>query len=278
MPNLQLVKKKRPALMRKIALGTWATAYDPSIYGSVTLRVKESLRYQEAFRKKHGKNITISHLMAKAVAAVLLQMPDANAIVRFNRIYLRKDIGVFFQVILKDEQTGDIDLSGLTIHDADKKSLAQIYDEFQAQVEKVRNRTDTQLEASRNMFRVVPYVLLNFYLKAVSFLAFTLNLDLRALGMPKDPFGSVMVTNVGTLGLEAAYAPLVPYSRVPIVLALSAIKDEAVVVDGKVEVEPVLHVYATLDHRIVDGGHAATMTRVLREWLESPFTHFDDLG
>ena len=42
---------------------------------------------------------------------VLHEMPDANAILRFNRIYLREDIGVFFQVAMEDPQTGELDLS-----------------------------------------------------------------------------------------------------------------------------------------------------------------------
>ena len=60
-------------------------------------------------------------------------------------------------------------------------------------------------------------------LNAISFLMYTLNLDLKFLGLPRDPFGSVMLTSIGSLGLEEAFAPLVPYSRVPIVLALGSV-------------------------------------------------------
>ena len=69
-----------------------------------------------------------------------------------------------------------------------------------------------------------------------------LNLDLRWAGIPSDPFGSVMITNVGSLGLDTAYVPLVPYSHVPILLALGAVKDSAVVEDGKVVAGKVMRV------------------------------------
>ena len=106
MPNLDLERKKDMSSFRRIAIGTWKTAYDPSVYGSLTLRMDKALEYMDAFKKATGRRITITHMMAKAVAGTLVEMPDANAILRFNQIWLRKRIGVFFQVALEDKATG----------------------------------------------------------------------------------------------------------------------------------------------------------------------------
>lgn len=277
MPNLDLVPKQELSSFRRIAIGTWRTAYDPSVYGSLSIEMDEALRYLEAFRERTGRRLTLTHMMARAVAAVLHEMPDANAVLRFNRIYLRQDVGVFFQVAMEDDETGEIDLSGCTIHDADGKSLLEIVDEFTRVVRKVRARRDEQLENTRTMFKRIPFFLLRPVVNLIGWLSFGLNLDLRALGIPRDPFGSVMVTNVGSLGLEAAYVPLVPYSYVPLLVAMGAVKPEPRVCDGEVVVRRVMRVYATFDHRILDGSHAATMARVLRRWFEDPFSHFDDL-
>jgi pyruvate dehydrogenase E2 component (dihydrolipoamide acetyltransferase) len=235
----------------------------------------EALRYLEAFRAKTGRRLTLTHMMARAVAGVLAEMPDANAVLRFNRIYLRKEVAVFFQVAMKDDQTGEIDLSGTTVREADKKSLLQLLDDFERTVDKVRKKQDKELEGTRSTFKAIPFFLLNTVLDALAFLAYDLNLDLRWAGVPKDPFGSVMVTNVGSLGLEAAYVPLVPYSHVPLLIAMGAVQQEAVVVDGDVSVATVMRVYATFDHRILDGSHAAIMSRTLKAWFERPFEHFD---
>ena len=108
-----------------------------------------------------------------------------------------------------------------------------------------------------------------------SFASYTLNLDLTWAGIPRDAFGSVMITNVGTLGLEEAYVPLVPYSRVPLLLALGAIRETPVARDGRVEVARTMKLCATLDHRVLDGSHAAAMADLLRAWIEDPFAHFE---
>jgi pyruvate dehydrogenase E2 component (dihydrolipoamide acetyltransferase) len=275
MPNLQLVPKRDLSSFRRIAIGTWRTTHDPSVYGSLSLRMDEALRYLEAFRAKTGRRLTLTHMMARAVAGVLAEMPDATAVLRFNRIYLRKEVAVFFQVAMKDDQTGEIDLSGTTVREADKKSLLQLLDDFERTVDKVRKKQDKELEGTRSTFKAIPFFLLNTVLDALAFLAYDLNLDLRWAGVPKDPFGSVMVTNVGSLGLEAAYVPLVPYSHVPLLIAMGAVQQEAVVVDGDVSVATVMRVYATFDHRILDGSHAAIMSRTLKAWFERPFEHFD---
>ncbi len=277
MGNLELRKKKRLSPFRRMALGTWRTTYDPSVYGSLTVRMEEALRYIEAFRTATGKRVTLTHMMAKAVAAVFQKMPDANAILRWNRIYLRKRIGVFFQVVMEDPVTKEIDLSGTTIHDPEQKSLEDVVDEFEARVNKVRKGKDKELEHSRGMFRHVPYLLLGPLLRAISFFSYTLNLNLEWMGIPRDPFGSAMVTNIGSLGLEEAYAPLVPYSRVPIVVALGAVEEVALVEDGVLVPGKVMRICATFDHRVLDGAHASTMARTLREWMEHPFEHFDPI-
>ena len=277
MPNLDLVHKDDLSSFRRIAIGSWAAPSDPSVYGTMYVRVDRCLEYIKAFRERTGKHLTITHMMAKVAAACLSQMPDANALLRFNRLYLRKSIGVFFQVAMKDPKTGELDLSGTTIYDAEQKSLVEICDEFQEKAAKVRAAKDPALEKTRSTFKRLPGMLLNIVLKAIAFLGYTLNLDLRWAGVPKDPFGSVMVTNIGSLGLDQAYVPLVPFSRVPLLIAVGAVRDAPVIEDGKVVAAKVMNLSATFDHRVLDGSHAAVMARVVREHFADPFAHFDDL-
>ncbi len=277
MPNLELTRKDDVSSFRKIAIGTWRTAYDPSVYGTMELRMDDAIRYIHEFREKTGKKLTVSHLMAQAASMVLKECPDANAILRWNRVYLRKRIGIFFQVVMTDEGSHKVDPSGATLYDVEQKSLAEIYDEFNAKVEAVRSRKDPALEKTRSTFLGIPYFMLNFVLRMISFFSYTLNLDLRRFGIPKDPFGSLMITNIGSLGLDTAYVPLVPYARVPILIALGAVREAPVVEHGQIKVGKLMRVNATFDHRFIDGFHASVMSRVLRQWMEHPFEHFDKI-
>lgn len=170
---------------------------------------------------------------------------------------------------------GKADLSSAKIVDADQKSVVDIVGEVEARAQKIRERKDKELEKTRQSMRWIPFLFMNFFLKTISFLTYTLNLDMRWAGLPKDPFGSAIVTSIGSIGLEIGYVPLVPYSRVPIFVAPGEITDEPVVVDGKVVPGKIMNVNATFDHRLIDGAHAAVLSRVVRKVLENPFDHLD---
>jgi pyruvate/2-oxoglutarate dehydrogenase complex dihydrolipoamide acyltransferase (E2) component len=111
---------------------------------------------------------------------------------------------------------------------------------------------------------------MNAALRLLSFVWFTLNVDLRRVGMPHDPFGSVAVTNLGSLGLERGYVALVPYTRVPFVLAPGRVRDEPVVEAGVLVPGKVMTLTCTYDARLIDVTLAARVLRDIGAALEDP--------
>lgn len=275
MPNIELAGRVRTTPFRHIALGTWRTAYDPSIYGSVSVPMDDTLRYIEAFRAATGLRLTVTHLMARVIGTVLAEIPEINAVLRYGRVYRRRDVAVFFQVAIEDPQTGSIDLSGVRVAAPHTTPLPEIVQRFEVSAAKVRSRTDTEgLERSRTGLLAIPGLLMGGVMRLLSFVNYTLNLDMRWAGMPRDPFGGAMITNIGSLGLEGAFVPLVPFSRVPILIAMGSVEDTPVVVDGAVVVRKAMRLFATFDHRLIDGAHAAKMVKIVRSFFDDPFARF----
>ncbi|MDP2273364.1 MAG: 2-oxo acid dehydrogenase subunit E2 [Archangium sp.] len=275
MAHLELTPKKDVSSFRKMAIGTWQTAYDPTVYGTMRIRMEKSLAYIEKFREVHGVRLTVTHLVAKAVAEGLKRCPDANAILRFNKIYLRDKVTLSVLVVQADQGDGKVDLTAARIEDADKKSLKVLAAEMQETIDKVRNRKDLALEKGKGTIGLIPFMWMNMFLKLLGFLMYTLNLDLSGFGMPKDAFGGVTITNVGSLGLDIAYVPLVPYTNTPIFIAPGAVLDMPVVEDGKVIPGKVMSLNASFDHRFIDGFHAGILAKTVKEMMENPFEKFD---
>lgn len=275
MAHLELIPKRDLSSFRKLAIGTWKTAYDPTVYGTLTVRMDKAMAYIEAFRQRTGVRLTVTHLVAKAMGEALRRCPDANAILRFNKIYLRQRVTLSTLVVQTDG--GKVDLTSARIEDADKKNLQEIAADLEEAVRRVRERRDVALEKGKGTLQKIPYLLLNTFTWLMSFFMYTLNLDLSRFGMPKDAFGSAIITNVGSLGLDTAYVPLAPYTRVPIFVAPGAVKEVPVVEDGKVVPGKVMNINATFDHRFIDGFHAGVLANTLREMLENPFEQFDAL-
>ena len=270
-------KLKKVSPFRKVAIGSWKTAYDPTVYGTVEVRMEEAERYIQKFREQKGAKLTVTHLVAKTVAQVLKDNPEANGILRFNRIYLRDQVDVGVLVLADDPETGEVDLSSAVVRKADTLSLVELIDAIGEQVKGIRSGQDKAMKSAKSTIRKVPYFMMNCFMNFLSFLLYTLNLNMTWAGMPKDAFGGAVITSIGSLGLDTAYVPLVPYTRVPIFIAPGEVKTVPVVDDGEVVPGRRMGIHASFDHRFIDGAHAAKMAKAFRLMIENPFQHFDPL-
>lgn len=275
MSNIQIRPLTSLSSFRRLAIGSWQTTYDPSVYGTIEVRMEKALEYIEAFRKHTGKRLTVTHLVSKALAESLRRCPEANAILRWNRIYLRQSVDLSILVVQMDEGHQKADLAACLVKGADQKSLYQLVLEIEEQVARVRARKDPAMESGKKTTGRIPLLFINGVLKALSFLMYTLNLDLEWAGIPKDPFGSATLTNVGSLGLDTAYVPLVPYTRVPLFVAPGTVRDMPVVEEGQVIPGKVMRINATFDHRFIDGYHASVLSKTMHAYLEKPFENLD---
>lgn len=266
--NVQLDEAARLSPWRKVAIGTWRTAGDPSVYGILELDAEPALEYLDRQRTLNpGLKLTLTHFVGRAIAEVLKRHPDINCILRWGRLYPRKSVDVFFQVA---SDSNGKDLSGMSVREADKKSVARVARELQESVREIREQGDPAFKRMKGIMGLLPGFAIRWVLTITGFFMYTLNLWSPLLGTPQDPFGSVMITSIGSLGLDMAFAPLVPYSRVPLLIAVGAIRQTPVVKGGKVEVARRISLCVTLDHRLIDGVHAAAMARTLQDIFAHP--------
>jgi pyruvate dehydrogenase E2 component (dihydrolipoamide acetyltransferase) len=116
----------------------------------------------------------------------------------------------------------------------------------------------------------LPWWLARPTLAAADFLANELHVDLPARGLPNDPFGSAMITNVGMFGIDTAFAPFFPGARCPMIVLVTEVRQRPWVVDGDVVSRPILRLCATFDHRVIDGYHAGKLSKADSDHLEHP--------
>ncbi len=259
-------KIKNLSSWRKISLHTWGNASDPTVYGTIEIDVTRALKWIARAREEHDVRVTITHLVGKAIALAIAERPEVNAIIRFGRLYQRSTIDVFYQVAFE----GGENLSGAKVAEADRKSVVETARELEERAARVRAKKDKDLQKTTNVIDSIPEGWIGPMMRSITWLTYDLGLDLRKLGLPYDQFGSVMVTNVGSFGLPAGFAPLVPFARTPILLTIGAIQDKPLAIDGRVEVRPVLSIGATFDHRLLDGYQAGKLAARFKQVVEDP--------
>jgi pyruvate/2-oxoglutarate dehydrogenase complex dihydrolipoamide acyltransferase (E2) component len=264
--NVKIKALKKTPPFRRIAMGTWAHPGDPQIYGTIDVDLTKAQLWKAKLPPSAPK-VTVTHMIARAIAMAMAKYPDLNGFIRFRKIYLRQSVDISFLVAVQ-HPSGREDLSGMRLAAVDQMTVPEIAAAMAEKLERIRTKKDTELQKSTKLLSLLPGFLVRFALWLTAFLSYTLNI--RFPGIPKDPFAACILTNVGSFGLDVAYAPLVPYSRAPMVLLVGEAKKRPVVIADKVEVREVVTLNATIDHRFCDGALLAKMVKVIREAFEDP--------
>jgi len=252
---------------RKIQICTWTDPTSPEIFGTAKVRVSKTLEFIEKARKKTGKKITITHMMCKALAEAIKEFPDINGKLSFGCYvpYDRVDVSC---LVAREEGK---DLGFVTFENADQKSVAVLAEEASKRVDSVRNGEDAKkLKKASSPFYYMPTCIGGVVMEICSWLAVPLGLNLSLIDIKRHPAGVAVVTNVGMMGVDVAYAPFPSLLRVPLLIVLPSIKEEPIAVDGQVVVEKVLNVCVTGDHRFIDGTRAAQLQNRTKAILEDP--------
>lgn len=250
---------------RRMAAAMWRSPRDPSIYGSMDVDATAALAFLADHQRTTGIKLTITHLVARAVALALRDQPEINGKVRFwGRLEQRASVDVFVTVL-----TGR-DLSGARIDRADEKSLTAIATEINDRAGAIRTGADASYQKSRSLLKTMPWWLARPATWLSDVLVNELHLDLPAQGMPRDPFGSALVTSVGRFGIDTAFAPFVPLARCPMLILVPEVRPRPWAVGDRVEVRPVLRLCATFDHRLIDGAAAGRFAAALTALFATP--------
>ncbi len=263
--QFRVLEKVSP--FRRMAAGMWRAPEDPTIHGSMDIDATAALAFLEAHGRENDRRLTVTHLVARAVALALSELPDLNVKVRYGgRIEQRSTVDVFVTVATD----GGRDLSGARLASADRMSLLALADELRSRASRIRGGGDASYEKSRSVFARLPWWLARPATKLSDVLVNELHLDLAGQGLPRDPFGSAMITSVGMFGIDTAFAPLLPMARCPILILVPEVRPRPWVVGDHLEVRPVLRLCASFDHRLIDGAAAGRLAKVLTELLSQP--------
>ena len=252
---------------RKVANAMWRAPDDPQIYGALEIDATALRRFVDGCRDL-GHKVTPTHLVGRAVALTLREVPELNSRIVGDTAIARESADVFFITAVE----GGRDLSGVKVERAEHKSVIEVTEELDRRSRAAKEGRDADLAKSKRAMDALPVPVLRFALRVTAWLAGDLDRGVRALGLARSPFGSAAVTSIGMFGLPMGFAPLSWMYRVPLLVLVGTLEDKPVAVDGRVEVRPVLPINATIDHRFVDGWHIAKAMKVFRGYLESPAT------
>lgn len=261
-----MARGKRITGWRKIAAAAWGSPNDPQIFGDLEVDAGNLLDFVERARAKTGVPITVTTVVGKAIAKALADHPELNVRMYRGRFIPRETVDIFF--IVSAEKGAE--LSGVKVERTDEKPAVEVARELSERAGRIRTGDDAELGKTKKLIGSTPRRLLGASIRTSAWLTSDRNLDLKKWGLPRQAFGSAIISSVGMFGIKHAYAPLAKYYRIPFLVLVGEVGDRAVVIDGEVKARPILSLSATIDHRYIDGFHAARLATSAQEYLRDP--------
>ena len=215
----------------------------------------------------NGHKVTILHFLMSVMSRTLAyHAPELNCYAQWGNVKKRPDVTISTAVMINDK-----DLTTLKIRAADTKTVLELSKETIDYIHKRRSGQDDASLAKRNTLSKLPWPVRNWVFKALRWFVYEAGGKIPGTGFSTDMFGSLLITNIGSIGLHYGIPALMPASNLSFVIAMGRTFDKAMVIDGEVVVRNVLPISATFDHRVVDGLHVGRMLSAIVYYFDNPY-------
>ena len=250
---------------RKVASTIYKKPSDSKIYGMVELDVTELEKYISQ-KRKEGIKTTLTYLITLIVGRGIRQeVPELNTYVNRGKILQRKQVDATVSVLLPGGQMGSV-----KVENADQLTTAEISEEIGKNIANSRKGNENDEMQSKSLLAKLPWPFRNWLFKIYHLITIRWGISLPIVGLDSNSFGSYIVSNIGTVGLDTGYASLLPSSNISFVFILGTINKKPVVVNDEIVVRRVMWLSSTLDHRVVDGSHGGKLFRFIKQIAKNP--------
>ena len=250
---------------RKVASTIYKKPTDSKIFGTVELDVTE-LEHYIAQKRKEGIKTTLTYLITLIIGrAIRQEVPELNTYVRRGKVVQREQVDATVSVLLPGGQMGSV-----KVENADQLTTAEISEEIGNNIKNSRKGNETDTMQSKSLLAKLPWPFRNWLFKIYQTITIHWGISLPMIGLDSNSFGSYIVSNIGTVGLDTGYASLLPSSNISFVFILGSINKKPVVVNDEIAIKRIMLLSSTLDHRVVDGSHGGRLFRIIKQIAKNP--------
>jgi hypothetical protein len=271
----RLGDRKEGYKIRTISPMLYVTPYimkrrsDALNYFSDTIDMAAIDKYIREKKSEGMTNFGMLHVLLAGYVRMVAIRPGINRFVSGQRIYHRHKIEVVMTI--KKEMTLNSPDTVIKVQFEPTDTAKDVYEKFNAKV--LENQTpssDSNFDKTANLLHYIPNIFLRGAIRFINFLDYHGWLPQFLLDV--SPFhGSMIITSMGSLGIQPIYHHIYDFGNLPIFISYGAkyYKNE---LDENGEVQR--HCYVDLkvvtDERICDGYYYASAFKHLKKLMKNP--------
>ena len=232
---------------------------EAEVYISKKIDVSDLVKYMEK-KKKDNEEITYFHLFSTAVAKLVYNKPYLNRFIMGSNKYERNEVTLSFVAKTKFEDDAKELLKVIKIEDDD--NVDTISKKIFGSVRKIRSNEISHTDDFVNSLGKLPGMVMSIIVWFVKKLD---RFDLLPKSLTENSIyhSSVLISNLGSIHCDGIYHNLTNFGTNSILLTIGEIKEEACVIDGKIDKRYICDFGITLDERIADGFYFAKSLKLV---------------
>jgi pyruvate dehydrogenase E2 component (dihydrolipoamide acetyltransferase) len=250
---------------RKVASTIYRKPVDSKILGQVELDVTDVERFITEQRKK-GLKITLTHIFVLILArGIRAEVPEFNTYVRRGRIVKRPSIDALVSVLQTNGSMGTV-----KVDNTDILNLQGIELLLKEEINKSRKGDENNTMQKKDMLSSIPWPFRSWLFRLYKLITIRWGMSIPFTGLSANSFGSFIVSNIGTLGLDTGFPALLPSANVSFVLLMGGVKKKPVVRNDEIIIRRIMPVTIAIDHRVADASHGGKLFRFVKHLLQNP--------
>ena len=242
---------------------------EASNYFSESVEITEIEKFLRKKRIDGYLGMGMLHLFIASYIRTAAQYPGINRFCSGQRIYARENVE--FMMTIKKRLRADASETSIKIAFDRNETLTDVYNKLNAEINKIRNDGDeTKTDNLAKNFMKLPRGILRFTvgaLKALDYIGMLPNVIIDG-----SPFhGSVIMTDLGSIGLPAIYHHLYNFGNLPVFIAMGA-KKKVYEMDskGNIATRRYIEFKVVVDERICDGFYFSQAFKYYKSVLRNP--------
>ena len=208
-------------------------------------------------QRKVGNKITLTHLLAWLIGKTISEeIPEMNCFVRRGNVVKRKTVDANISVLMPNNQMGSV-----LVKNIDTLNITDVAKIVNQKAIETRKGIEEGANSKKSLLAQIPWPFRKWFYTVIKRLIFDHGLNIPGVGIKDNAFGTFILSNIGTLGLDVGFGALMPGSNLAIALFMGKVESKPVVINDQIVIRRILAIGVTLDHRIIDGQHGGKLFR-----------------
>ena len=221
-----------------------------------------------AEKKREGyTDMSLLHVILAAYVRVVCERPAIHRFIAGQKIYSRKKLECLMTI--KKDMTLDGMDTCIKVEFDPRDNIYNVYKKFQRTVVAAKN-DDGDFEKVVGTLVKLPGLMLRGIVALLRFLDYFGMLP-KALAQVSPFHGSMIITSMGSLGIQAIHHHLYDFGHLPIFISYGKMFSQNVTLpDGTKEKHHFVSLKVVTDERICDGFYYASAFKQLKRYLHHP--------